>query len=184
MSTSATAAGWSEQQIAQFRSLLQPAGWQVDATGRYLYGAPAAGNRLLGVATVELEPVDPVRLDEAAQTAKAVASAVSVPVIVWGCANPDKDAEVLRKVAETCAGMNIIIGPVVEANHKQLGAQALAYNLTIITNTLTADTLYFTDPDWTTLQDASLDNLRKRFEAVKRQVEEVLRLIAGNSGAG
>jgi uncharacterized protein YfaS (alpha-2-macroglobulin family) len=28
-------------------------GWQVDATGRYLYGAPAAGNRLLGVATVE-----------------------------------------------------------------------------------------------------------------------------------
>ncbi|WP_341890075.1 type II secretion system protein GspL [Variovorax sp. YR752] len=27
------AAGWSEQQIAQFKSLLQPAGWQVDANG-------------------------------------------------------------------------------------------------------------------------------------------------------
>ncbi len=31
-----------------------------------------------------------------------------------------------------------------------------------------------TDPDWTTLQDASLDNLRKRLEALKRQIEEVL----------
>ena len=30
------AAGWSEQQIAQFRSLLQPAGWQVDASGTQL----------------------------------------------------------------------------------------------------------------------------------------------------
>jgi hypothetical protein len=73
--------------------------------------------------------------DEAAQTAKAVASAVSIPVIVWGCANADKDAEVLKKVAEACAGLNIIIGPVVEANHRQLGAQALAYNLTIVANT-------------------------------------------------
>ncbi|MFT3957423.1 MAG: hypothetical protein QM722_24495 [Piscinibacter sp.] len=27
------AAGWSEPQIAQFKSLLQPAGWQVDANG-------------------------------------------------------------------------------------------------------------------------------------------------------
>jgi hypothetical protein len=56
-------------------------------------------------------------------------------VIVWGCANADKDAEVLKKVAEACAGLNIIIGPVVEANHRQLGAQALAYNLTIVANT-------------------------------------------------
>lgn len=30
------AAGWSEQQIAQFRSLLQPAGWQVEANGAQL----------------------------------------------------------------------------------------------------------------------------------------------------
>ena len=30
------AAGWSEQQIAQFRSLLQPAGWQVDSNGTQL----------------------------------------------------------------------------------------------------------------------------------------------------
>ncbi|KAB2936987.1 MAG: alpha-2-macroglobulin family protein [Rhodocyclaceae bacterium] len=28
-------------------------GWRIDASGRYLYGAPAAGNRLLGVANLE-----------------------------------------------------------------------------------------------------------------------------------
>jgi hypothetical protein len=73
--------------------------------------------------------------EDAAATAKAVANAISVPLIVWGCNNPEKDAEVLRKVMEECAGKDIIIGQVTEDNHKQLGAQALAYNATIIANT-------------------------------------------------
>ncbi len=73
--------------------------------------------------------------DEAAQTAKAVAEAVSVPLLVWGTNNAEKDAEVLSKVAEVCADYDIMIGPVSEDNHKQLGAQALAYNLTVVANT-------------------------------------------------
>ncbi len=73
--------------------------------------------------------------EEAAQTAKAVAEAISVPLLVWGTNNPDKDAEVLSKVAEACAGKDLMIGPVNEANHKQLGAQALAYNLMVVANT-------------------------------------------------
>jgi len=71
---------------------------------------------------------------EAAKTAKAVADAVSVPLIVWGTLNVEKDAEVLRAVAEACAGKDIIIGPVQEENHKQLGAMALAYGTTIVAN--------------------------------------------------
>jgi general secretion pathway protein L len=40
------APGWSEQQIAQFRNLLQPAGWQVDASeGRLVLSRVAAGAR-------------------------------------------------------------------------------------------------------------------------------------------
>jgi hypothetical protein len=73
--------------------------------------------------------------DEAAQTAKAVADAISVPLIVWGSNNVDKDAEVLRKVMEVCAGKDIIVGQVSEGNHKQLGAQALAYDVTLVANT-------------------------------------------------
>jgi CO dehydrogenase/acetyl-CoA synthase delta subunit len=121
---------WAEACLEPYRDVLgDPVAWARKAQDAY--GAD--------MIQLWLKSTDPNGLnrpaDEAAQTAKAVASAVSIPVIVWGCANADKDAEVLKKVAETCAGMNIIIGPVVEANHKQLGAQALAYNLTIIANT-------------------------------------------------
>ncbi|MEI6126118.1 MAG: acetyl-CoA decarbonylase/synthase complex subunit delta [Pseudomonadota bacterium] len=73
--------------------------------------------------------------DEAVQTAKAVADAISVPLIIWGTNNAEKDTEVLGKVAEACAGKDIIIGPVSEDNYKQLGAKALAYNLTVVANT-------------------------------------------------
>jgi acetyl-CoA decarbonylase/synthase complex subunit delta len=65
--------------------------------------------------------------EEAAAVAKKVADSVSVPLIVWGCANDDKDAETLRRVAELCAGKNLVIGPVSEKNYKQIGAGAIAY---------------------------------------------------------
>ncbi|MCX5899156.1 MAG: acetyl-CoA decarbonylase/synthase complex subunit delta [Proteobacteria bacterium] len=85
-----------------------------------------------------LKSTDPNGLNrsaqEAALTAKAVADAIALPLIVWGTANADKDVEVLKAVAEACRGKDIIIGPVDEANHKQLGAQALADNLTLIAN--------------------------------------------------
>jgi len=73
--------------------------------------------------------------DEAAQTAKAVADAINVPLLVWGTNNVEKDAEVLSKVAELCSGKDVIIGPLNEGNHKQIGAQALAYNMTVVANT-------------------------------------------------
>ena len=121
---------WAEACLEPYRDVLgDPVAWARKAQDEY--GAD--------MIQLWLKSTDPNGLnrpaDEAAQTAKAVASAVSIPVIVWGCANADKDAEVLKKVAEACAGLNIIIGPVVEANHRQLGAQALAYNLTIVANT-------------------------------------------------
>jgi len=85
-----------------------------------------------------LKSTDPNGLNrgaaDAAETAKAVADAIDVPLLVWGCANAQKDAEVLSKVAEVCSGKDIIIGPICEDNHKQLGAQALAYNLTVVAN--------------------------------------------------
>ncbi len=68
---------------------------------------------------------------------KSVAAAVDVPVIVWGSGNTDKDAEVLRKIAEACDGMNLIIGPVVEGNYKQIGAgsnRIQAYGGSLVTD--------------------------------------------------
>lgn len=85
---------------------------------------------------LELISTDPNGLNrsaqEAAETAKKVADAVDVPVIVWGADNDEKDAEVLRKVAEVCEGKSLLIGPVVEGNYKQVGAGAIGYKHTAI----------------------------------------------------
>jgi len=88
---------------------------------------------------LQLESIDPNGLDrnadEAVEVVSKVAEAVDVPLIVWGCANEEKDVEVLRKVAEVCEGKQLIIGPIAEGNYKQLGAGALAYKHTAVAST-------------------------------------------------
>ncbi len=73
--------------------------------------------------------------DEAAELVKKVAEAISTPLIVWGCENDEKDAEVLPKVAEVCAGMNLAIGPAREANYKKIGGAAIGYGHVVIQQT-------------------------------------------------
>ena len=68
-------------------------------------------------------------------TAKAVSDAISVPLIVWGCANDEKDAVMLRRVAEVCEGKNLALGPVTDKNYKQIGAMAIGYNQVVIAST-------------------------------------------------
>jgi acetyl-CoA decarbonylase/synthase complex subunit delta len=72
--------------------------------------------------------------EEATETAKKVSAAVDIPVIVYGSGNPEKDAELLRKVSEACEGKQLIIGPVQENNYKQIGAGAIAYKHTVAAN--------------------------------------------------
>jgi acetyl-CoA decarbonylase/synthase complex subunit delta len=72
--------------------------------------------------------------EAAAATAKKVADAIDVPLIVYGTSNIDKDAEVLPAVAEACADKNLILGPVQDKNYKKIGAAALGYNHTVIAN--------------------------------------------------
>ena len=88
---------------------------------------------------LQLTSIDPNGENRPAAEATAVvakvAEAVDVPLIVWGCANDEKDAEVLRQVAETCEGKSLIIGPVAEGNYKQIGAAAIAYKHTVIAST-------------------------------------------------
>jgi acetyl-CoA decarbonylase/synthase complex subunit delta len=85
---------------------------------------------------LQLLSTDPNGLDrsanEAAQVVKKVADAVSVPLIVWGTANHEKDTEVLRAVAEVCQDKKLIIGPVEEGDHKRIGASAIAYQHTLV----------------------------------------------------
>jgi len=121
---------WADACVEPYKDVLaDPVAWALKAQNEY--GAD--------MIQLWLKSTDPNGMDrsadEAAQTAKAVADAISVPLIVWGSNNVDKDTEVLRKVMEVCAGKDIIVGQVSEGNHKQLGAQALAYNVTLVANT-------------------------------------------------
>jgi acetyl-CoA decarbonylase/synthase, CODH/ACS complex subunit delta len=73
--------------------------------------------------------------DEAAALVKRVADAVSVPLLVWGTANLEKDTEVLRKVAELCQGKDLILGPLEEGDYKKIGATAIGYGHAMIAST-------------------------------------------------
>jgi acetyl-CoA decarbonylase/synthase complex subunit delta len=121
---------WAEAALEPFRDVANdPVAWAKKCVESY-------GAELI---TLQLISTDPNGLnrsgEEAAQTAKKVAAAVDVPVIVWGSGNAEKDSDVLRKVAEACDGMNLVIGPVAEANYKQVGAGAIAYKHTAIAST-------------------------------------------------
>jgi acetyl-CoA decarbonylase/synthase complex subunit delta len=69
--------------------------------------------------------------EQAVDVTKRVAAAVSVPLMVLGTGNLEKDTEVLKQVAEECAEENLILGPVEEGSYKVLGAAALANKHTI-----------------------------------------------------
>lgn len=77
---------------------------------------------------------DNASAEAAAATAKKVAEAIDVPLIVYGTSAMDKDAEVLAAVAESCQGKNIVLGPLQDKNYKKIGAQALAYGHTVAAN--------------------------------------------------
>lgn len=71
---------------------------------------------------------------EACEVAKKVADAVNVPLLVMGTLNGEKDAEVLKLIAEACQGKNLILGPLQESNHKQIGAPCIGYNHHVVAN--------------------------------------------------
>ena len=59
---------------------------------------------------------------------KTVAAATELPLVVMGCKNVEKDAELLNKVSEALAGKNILVLSAREENYKTIGAGAgLAY---------------------------------------------------------
>jgi len=121
---------WAQAALEPFKDVANdPVAWAKKCV--QTYGAE--------MIALQLASTDPNGLnrsgEEAAQTVKKVAGAVDVPIIVWGSGNVEKDADVLRKVAEACDGMNLVIGPVEEGNYKQVGAGAIGYKHTAIAST-------------------------------------------------
>lgn len=68
-------------------------------------------------------------VEELIAVVKEVAEAIDCPLVVEGCKNVEKDAELLPKVAEVLQGRNVLILSEKEENYKAIGAAAgLAYD--------------------------------------------------------
>ncbi len=121
---------WAAEALEPFKDVLgDPVAWAKKCVDVYK----------ADVVCLWLQGVDPngknLPAEQAAQTAKKVAEAINVPLIVWGVSSDEKNTEVLKAVAEACSGLNVVIGPVTEGNYKQVGAAAIAYKHTVAANT-------------------------------------------------
>ena len=60
--------------------------------------------------------------------AKAVAEAVSLPIVVMGCKHLEKDAELFSAIAEALAGKNVLFMSAKNENYKTVGASVALAN--------------------------------------------------------
>ena len=118
---------WSETIKAPFKDVLtDPVAWAKKCVEEY-------GAELLVVQTKSSDPnADNKSGEDVSEVVKKVADAVDVPVIAWGVANHEKDAEVMGLVAEKCTGKRLAISPVEEGDYKKIGAACLGYKHAVV----------------------------------------------------
>jgi acetyl-CoA decarbonylase/synthase complex subunit delta len=120
---------WPESALAPFKDVVSdPAAWAKKCVDEY-------GAEMI---VLQLKSTDPNGEDaspeDAAAVVKKVLGAIDVPLIVWGTANPQKDEDVLKKIAEETQGEQLILGPVEDKNHKGIGAAAMGFGHTLISS--------------------------------------------------
>ena len=64
-------------------------------------------------------------VEECVEIAKSVADATDLPLVIMGCKNIEKDAELFTKVSEALQGKNILVFSAREENYKSVGAFAV-----------------------------------------------------------
>jgi len=121
---------WQEWAIEPFVDVIKdPVAWARKCID--VYGAE--------LIALQLKSADPNGMnrdtEEVIEVVKSVSDNISVPLIVWGTSNDEKDIELLRRTAEVCEGKNIALGPVSEKNYKQIGAMAIGYNHAVMAST-------------------------------------------------
>ena len=68
-------------------------------------------------------------VEDCVAIAKEVAEATALPIIIMGCKNIEKDAEIFNKCSEALQGKNIVVLSAREEDYKTVGATAgMAYN--------------------------------------------------------
>lgn len=121
---------WAPAALEPFVDVVtDPVAWALKCVKTY-------GAEMIALQLVSTDPNGQNRsADEAAAVVKKVADAIDVPLIVWGVANPEKDTQVLTKVAEVCQDKRLILGPIEEKDYKKIGAAAIGYKHTVVAST-------------------------------------------------
>ena len=117
---------WTEWECRPYKDVLSdPVAWAKKCI--------EAGADLVCLRLVSTDPAgDNAPADKAAAVVKQVASAIKTPLIVYSSGDEKKDIEVLTKVAEACAGENLLLGPVAKENYEPIAKAALEHGHCII----------------------------------------------------
>jgi len=70
--------------------------------------------------------------DESVKLVKSVLEAVDVPLIITGHNNFDKNNEVMKAVAQACAGENLLLNWVEQNNYRTIAGAALGYQHSLV----------------------------------------------------
>ena len=108
--------------------------WDVPGIVEFYAGCTTMAERAKKAETIEgadflclhFESADPNganrSVEDCVADAKAVAEAVSMPIVVMGCKNLEKDTELFSKIAEALAGKNVLFMSAKNENYKTVGA--------------------------------------------------------------
>ena len=121
---------WPENCLSPYKDVINdPLSWAKKCVNEY-------GAKCL---TIFLNSTDPNGMNKSASDVRPIVekivNGIDVPLIFWGSGNVEKDIEVLKMVCEVASGKNIVVGPVVDKNYKQIGASAIAYKQVVIAST-------------------------------------------------
>jgi acetyl-CoA decarbonylase/synthase complex subunit delta len=116
--------------------LLQAWGDVISDVGAWAKKAEEVGADLIAVSldSAHTERGD-TGADEARATVRKVLESTTLPLIIYGPGQPDKDNEVLVAVAEEAAGERVALGNCEEKNYRTIVAAALAHGQLVISKT-------------------------------------------------
>lgn len=110
--------GWPEHLRSSYADVLaDPVAWANKSIKQF--GADLVS---LYLSSLDNDNFDATRV---AENVNKIADQISVPLIVMGIGDKDKDAKALGEIARVCKGKNLLLGPLVKENYEEIAKAAL-----------------------------------------------------------
>ncbi len=117
--------GWPEHLRSSYADVLSdPVAWADKCIKQF-------GADLISLYLSSLDS-DSYDVKKIAENVKKIADHLSVPLIVLGVGDKDKDAKALVEIAKVCTGKNLLLGPLVKENYEEIAKAALEGGHSII----------------------------------------------------